>query len=256
MRDVIATIEEIEAHAVPRRVGAWAIDGVLGEGGMGVVYRATRADGVFEREVALKRLGPGIGPDLARRLGVERQALARLEHDGIAGLYDSGVDDEGAPFLVMERVDGEPITSHADRAGLDVPARMRLFISVCEAVAYAHQHLVVHRDLKPSNVFFTPEGRPKLLDFGVAKLLDPSGTEENDFTLAGSMTPGYAAPEQIRGETVTTATDVYYLGVLLYELLSGRRPRPSPRETIPARSEAISTRLSRRRWRRIQRDAM
>ncbi len=221
----VAGDEQIPARALPSRIGAWEVRGVLGEGGMGVVYRARRADGVFDREVALKRLRAGQDPDLARRLDAERRTLARLEHDGIARLYDGGVDADGAPFLVMECIDGEPITAYADHAGLGVPARVALFVRVCEAVAYAHRHLVVHRDLKPSNVFVTPEGAPKLLDFGVAKLLDEvEDGAETRFTLPGAMTPAYAAPEQVRGETVTTATDVYALGVLLYELLAGTRP--------------------------------
>ena len=217
----VAGEERLGAPAVPRRIGAWAIRGLLGEGGMGVVYRATRADGAFEREVALKRLRPGPGTHLdAARLDAERRTLARLEHDGIARLYDGGVDDDGAPFLVMERVDGLPLTDFADRAELDVRARVVLFVEVCAAVAYAHRHLVVHRDLKPSNVLVTADGRPKLLDFGVAKLLDADA----EVTQSAAMTPAYAAPEQLTGDAVTTATDVYALGVLLYETLAGRRP--------------------------------
>ncbi len=221
----VADDEVLAAATVPQRIGAWTLGGLLGEGGMGVVYRATRSDGAFEREVALKRLRAGHGPDLARRLDAERRTLARLEHDGIARLYDGGVDAEGTPFLVMERVDGEPITAYANRAGLDVRARVALVRRVCAAVAYAHRHLVVHRDLKPSNVFVTPAGDPKLLDFGVAKLLDADdGGTATLTTLPGALTPAYAAPEQVRSEPVTTATDVYALGVLLYELLAGQRP--------------------------------
>ena len=198
---------------------------------MGVVYRAaapTACSTARSRSSAPRRQDP----DLARRLDAERRTLARLEHDGIARLYDGGVDDDGAPFLVMEIVDGEPITAYADRAGLDSAARVALFVRVCEAVAYAHRHLVVHRDLKPSNVFVTPDGSPKLLDFGVAKLLDDDERRtETRVTLPGAMTPAYAAPEQVRGEAVTTATDVYALGVLLYELLAGQRPYDSSGQT-------------------------
>ncbi len=219
----VAEAEQMEGTAVPRRIGAWQVGGVLGEGGMGVVYRASRADGLFDRAVALKRLRPGLGSHLAGRFDAERRTLARLEHDGIARLYDGGVDAEGVPFLVMELVDGEPLTTYADRAGLDVAARVRLFVEVCRAVAYAHRHLVVHRDLKPSNVLVTPDGRPKLLDFGIAKLLDADGTDAL-LSVAAVMTPAYAAPEQILGQPLTTATDVYALGVVLHELLAGQRP--------------------------------
>ncbi len=216
----------------PERVGPWRVTGVLGEGGMGVVYAAERADGAYERAVALKRLHPSVGADLGARLAAERHALARLEHPGIARLYDAGVDDAGAPYLVMERVDGQPLTAYADAAGLDARARVALFADVCDAVAYAHTRLVVHRDLKPSNVFVAPDGpdgRPsvRLLDFGIAKLLGTDVPDSLAATLTrtqAAMTPSYAAPEQITHGEVTTATDVYALGVMLYELLAGQRP--------------------------------
>ena len=206
------------------RIGAYRVTGVLGEGGMGTVYRAERADGAFERTVALKVLRAGRGD--VRRFFAERRALARLDHPGIARLYGGGVAPDGRPYFVMERVEGEPLTAYAARRGLGLEARLALFGQVCDAVAYAHRSLVVHRDLKPSNVFVTEtaEGpRVKLLDFGIAKLLDEA---EAELTLSGvaPRTPAYAAPEQVRGEPVTTATDVYALGVLLYELLTGRRP--------------------------------
>ena len=223
-----------DADVLPDRVGPWRVTGLLGEGGMGVVYRAERADGLFEREVALKRIRPGLGQQLARRLDAERRLLARLEHDGIARLYDGGVADDGTPYVVMELADGTPITDHAAVAGLDTSARVALFVKVCEAVAYAHQRLVVHRDLKPSNVFVVQDGAGgatvKLLDFGIATLLvDAGGSDAGSFadTLTrtqAAMTPSYAAPEQVRRGDVTTATDVYALGVMLYELLAGRRP--------------------------------
>jgi len=214
---------------VPERVGPWRVTGVLGEGGMGVVYAAERADGAYERQVALKRLHPSLGADLAERLAAERHALARLEHPGIARLYDAGVDDAGAPYLVMERVDGAPLTTYADGAGLDARARAALFADVCDAVAYAHGRLVVHRDLKPSNVFVAPGEPPsvRLLDFGIAKLLGTDVPDSLAATLTrtqAAMTPSYAAPEQITRGEVTTATDVYALGVMLYELLAGTRP--------------------------------
>ncbi len=216
-----------------QRVGPWRLVDRLGEGGMGTVWRAERADGTYDRAVALKLLrtdggSSGGGSDaLAVRLAAERQILARLEHPRIARLYDGGVTDDGRPYLVLERVDGQPITAHADARGLGVPERLRLFLQVCDAVAYAHQNLVVHRDLKPSNVFVTDAGEVKLLDFGIAKLLEDPGVLGGDDALTRSqiaLTPSYAAPEQLRRAPVTTATDVYALGVMLYELLSGARP--------------------------------
>ena len=223
---------EAAGDGVPSEpVGPWKLTGRLGEGGMGVVYRAARADGLFERDVALKRLHPALGRALAGRLEAERHTLARLEHDGIARLYDGGVDADGAPYLVMELVEGGPITDYADAAGLSVTDRVALFVRVCDAVAYAHRHLVVHRDLKPSNVFVAAgEGAPrvKLLDFGIAKLLgEAAGGDADGETLTrtqAAMTPSYAAPEQLLRGEVTTATDVYALGVMLYELLAGARP--------------------------------
>ena len=231
----------VQTGAMPDTVGPWRITGLLGEGGMGVVYRAERDDGLFERAVALKQIRPGLGRALAGRLDAERHVLARLEHDGIARLYDGGVGADGTPYVVMELADGAPITEHADAAGLNVEARVRLFVRVCQAVAYAHQRLVVHRDLKPSNVFVTPDGRPKLLDFGIAKLL---GDAPGD-SLAGALTrtqaaltPSYAAPEQLTRGEVTTATDVYALGVMLYEVLAGQRPY-SLADTTAAEAERI-----------------
>ncbi len=211
-------------------VGPWRLTDLLGEGGMGVVYRAERADGLFERAVALKRLRSGPGRrQLAARLRAERQTLARLEHPGIARLYDGGLAEDGTPYLVMELVDGEPITAWAARRDLSVEARVQLVLRVCEAAAYAHRRLVVHRDLKPSNVLVTDDGTPKLLDFGIAKLLNPDspgGLDAADAmqTMGAAMTRAYAAPEQLTGAEITTATDVYALGVVLYELLAGRRP--------------------------------
>ncbi len=213
-----------------RMVGPWRLAERLGAGGMGTVYRAERADGTYERTVAVKLLRPGNDIEaLAGRLRAERRLLARLEHPLIARLYDGGVTEDGLPYLAMELVHGEPVTAYAEARGLGVEARLRLFRQVCEAVAYAHRALVVHRDLKPSNVLVTEEdGRPnvKLLDFGIAKLLDARGEDTSrDFTpTTAALTPAYAAPEQVRGRPATTATDVYSLGVLLYELLVGQRP--------------------------------
>lgn len=217
----------VHAHRTPAQIGLYEIIDELGEGGMGIVYRARRADGLVAREVALKRLHPALGRTLAGRLDAERETLARLEHEGVARLYDAGIDDDGAPFIVMECVEGVPITAYANTNELGVTARIELFVQVCEAVTYAHQNLIVHRDLKPSNVFVTEAGRIKLLDFGIAKWIGEVDPTLPLLTHTGhALTPSYAAPEQVRPSIgpVTTATDVYALGVMLYELLSGKRP--------------------------------
>ncbi|MDX1546008.1 MAG: serine/threonine-protein kinase, partial [Rhodothermales bacterium] len=213
------------APSVPERVGPYRVLGEVGRGGMSVVYRAGRADGQFEQEVALKFIRRGVdGSEQVRRFLAERQILASLNHPHIARLYDGGVLDDGRPYFVMEFVDGRPIDRYCDAARLRLDARLRLVLTVLDAVAYAHRNLVVHRDLKPSNILVTAEGVPKLLDFGIAKLLDDDA--ESTLTQTGSrwMTPEYAAPEQVRGERVTTATDVYQLGVMLYRLCTGHRP--------------------------------
>jgi eukaryotic-like serine/threonine-protein kinase len=205
------------------RLGPWEIEGLVGLGGMGEVYRGRRADGAYDLRVAIKlvRGGPATA-DLLRRSRVERQVLARLEHPNIATLLDGGVTPEGLPYLVMQYVDGLPITVHADRHHLDLRARLRLFLIVCDGVRFAHTNLVVHRDLKPANILVTEEGAVRLLDFGIAKLLDaPGDAATGDLLL---LTPEHAAPEQFRGGPITTATDVYALGVLLYQLLAGVRP--------------------------------
>ncbi len=213
------------------RLGPYRIAGTLGAGGMGTVYRAERADGQFERTVALKVVRHA-SPDLARRFALEQRVLARLEHPHIARLYDAGVaHDEtlgDTPYLAMERVEGEPITDYAERHALGIRQRVGLLVQVCEAVAYAHGRLVLHRDLKPSNVLVEgPPSAPRavVLDFGIARLL---GEADAALTQAGgaALTPEYAAPEQVAGGEVTTATDVFGLGVLLFETLTGERPRP------------------------------
>ncbi|GAB5534464.1 MAG: hypothetical protein Rubg2KO_07130 [Rubricoccaceae bacterium] len=208
---------------VGSRIGPWAVAERIGEGGMGAVYRAMRADGAYDRTVALKLLRPG--PDaigLAERLRAERQILAGLEHPNIARLYDGGVTAQGLPYLALEFVDGLPLTRYAETHQLDVRARLALALQVCDAVAYAHRHLIVHRDLKPSNILVTPEGSARLLDFGIATFLSTDDLKTR--TGLRALTPAYAAPEQVQGAAVTTATDVYALGVLLYELLAGTRP--------------------------------
>jgi serine/threonine-protein kinase len=208
-------------------IGVYEIIRELGSGGMAVVYQARRADGQYEQEVALKILKEGRNSeDMTLRFHQERQILASLNHSGIARLIDGGVTRDGRPVIVMEQVDGEPIDAYCDRHRLTVEARLQLFVEVVRAVHYAHQNLVVHRDLKPSNILVTSTGQVKLLDFGIAKLLD----HEARSTLAPEtrssvrvLTPEYASPEQVRGSPITTASDIYQLGLLLYELLSGSR---------------------------------
>ncbi len=204
------------------RVGAYRILAFLGRGGMGEVYRAERADGQFEQQVALKLIRREAVAHLGR-FQAERQILARLEHPGIARLLDGGMSEDGRPFMVVELVDGSPITEWCREHGCDLPRRLQLFTAICDAVAYAHRNLVVHRDLKPSNLLVRADGSIKLLDFGVARLLDPDRTDE---TRNAPLTPAYAAPEQLTQGVITTATDIYALGVLLFELLTGSKPWP------------------------------
>jgi serine/threonine-protein kinase len=218
-----------EADLPPGQViGNYRVQRLLGRGGMGAVYLAERADGQYQQLVALKIVARGVVHDrIAGRFRSERQILARLNHPNIARLLDGGRTAEGAPYLVMEHVEGLRVDEYCERHELDVRARLRLFQLVCAAVHYAHQNLVVHRDLKPSNILVTHDGVPKLLDFGIAKLLDP---DHSPVTRALTrvrdrvLTPEYASPEQVRGEAVGTASDVYGLGALLYELLTRRRP--------------------------------
>jgi eukaryotic-like serine/threonine-protein kinase len=210
------------------RLGAWALEGLLGEGGMGQVWRARRADGLYAAQAAVKLLRSDLGSEeLRARFARERRLLARLQHPGIAQLLDAGVDATHGAFLVLEYVEGETLTQHVRERQLGVTQRVALLIEIAQAVQAAHAQLVVHRDLKPANVLVSPQGRPKLLDFGIATLLDQEGTEQTQITrLAGArMTPAYAAPEQIAGEPVSTAVDGYALGVMLFELLTGFPPQ-------------------------------
>ena len=209
------------------RIGPYRVVREIGRGGMGIVYLAERADGEFEQRVALKLVRRGLDEEEVARFRRERQILARLDHPAIARLFDGGVHSDGRPYFAMELVEGEPITAFCDARRLPIDERLRLLRRVCEAVQYAHGNLVVHRDLKPTNILVSPDGVLKLLDFGIAKLLsDASGADLPELTRAGMrfLTPAYAAPEQLRGEAVSTATDVYALGVILFELLAGRRP--------------------------------
>jgi eukaryotic-like serine/threonine-protein kinase len=216
-----------EGELSGKRIGAYQLLRPVGEGGMGKVYLAARADDLYRKEVAIKTVQGGLGQNRAMllRFRSERQILANLDHPNIARLLDGGVTDEGLPYLVMEYVNGIRVDEYCRINQLGTEQRLQLFCTVCAAVEYAHKNLVVHRDLKPANILVTTEGVPKLLDFGIAKLLDPeSGDLAPTRTTERMMTPEYASPEQIRGERVTTSTDVYALGVLLYELLTGTRP--------------------------------
>jgi eukaryotic-like serine/threonine-protein kinase len=217
-----------DAQEIGRIVGRHRLVEVLGRGGTGTVYRAVRVDGDFDQHVAIKILRRGLDTDdVLARFRAERRILASLSHPHIGQLHDGGATEDGRPYLVMELVEGQPITEYCDSRRLDVDARLRLFAQVARAVQYAHRNLVVHRDLKPSNILVTQDGTPKLLDFGIAKLLDDAADAVDAVhTRTGlrPMTPAYASPEQIAGDPITTASDVYQLGLLLYEMLAGRRP--------------------------------
>ncbi|MBI1760014.1 MAG: serine/threonine protein kinase [Acidobacteria bacterium] len=211
-----------------QRIGAYQIIRELGHGGMGAVYLAERADAQFRQRVALKLIRRGLEHgEVLRRFRYERQILAGLQHPNIARLLDGGATEDGTPYFALEYVEGEPLDEYCRVHKLTVPQRLELFRTVCAAVHYAHQNLVIHRDLKPGNILISHDGTPKLLDFGIAKLLNPTQFDLTDAQTQASvrpMTPAYASPEQVRGRAVTTASDVYSLGVLLYELLTGRRP--------------------------------
>ncbi len=211
------------------RIGPYEIDRRLGAGGMGTVYLAERVDGQVRTNVAVKIVKRGMDTEqILLRFANERQALAELHHPNIASFLDAGVTDDGLPYIIMEYIDGVRIDRHCALHRLDVRARLRLFLQVCESVSHAHRNLFIHRDLKPSNILITDEGEPKLLDFGLAKVLTPGvhdQTRRMTSTEQRFLTPDYASPEQILGEHMTTTSDVYSLGVLLYKLLTGRPPR-------------------------------
>jgi serine/threonine protein kinase/tetratricopeptide (TPR) repeat protein len=240
----------LEPLTVGERVGAYRILQEIGRGGMGSVYLAARADEAFEKRVAIKVIRRGMDTEeVVRRFRSERQILANLDHPNIAKLLDGGATEDGRPYFVMEHIEGRSIDEYCKAESLPLRKRLDLFLSICSAVQLAHQNLIVHRDLKPGNILVTADGTPKLLDFGIAKLLDPA---EAPMTRLGTrpMTPEYASPEQLNGALVTTASDVYSLGVLLYVLLTGRSPyRPSPadrealaraiREEIPPKPSSI-----------------
>lgn len=246
-RDVLAAFSsgdgpgELEALAPGELVGRYRVVQRIGRGGMATVYEAERADGAYEQRVALKVLRKGLDTeDLVRRFLAERQILSKLAHPNIARLLDGGSTDTGRPYLVMELVPGQPITTWADQHSLGTEARLRLFLDVAEAVQAAHRQMVVHRDIKPSNVLVDQDGRVKLLDFGIAKLLDRDDALSDVRTSA--LTPEYASPEQLDGNPITTGTDVFQLGLLLRELLTGVPPRAggSPTDPISRPSRAVS----------------
>jgi eukaryotic-like serine/threonine-protein kinase len=225
---------------IGKQFGNYRIEREIGRGGMGAVYLAARAEGGFEQRAAIKIIRIGFDTaDLRRRFRHERQILSGLEHANIARLLDGGATEDGLPFLVMEYVEGLPLNNYCAAKNLGLSDRLKLFLKICGAVGYAHQHLVVHRDLKPSNIFVTPEGEPKLLDFGIAKLLDNSEDSAVTQTHFRAFTPDYASPEQKRGEKVTTTSDIYSLGKILSELILLTRTtdssfRQSERDTSPA----------------------
>jgi eukaryotic-like serine/threonine-protein kinase len=230
------------------RIGPYRLLREVGRGGMGTVYLAERADAEFEKRVALKLVRRGMDTDdVLLRFRHERQILASLEHPYIARLYDGGAAPDGRPYLVMEYIEGEQITRYAEQHKLGISERLRVFTAVCGAVAFAHRNLIVHRDIKPSNILIARDGTPKLLDFGIARLLDPAAPEALPLTRTGLrlLTPEYAAPEQRLGRPATTATDVYALGLVLYELLSGTRPDPQDiqRPSSAAGQEGMRRRL-------------
>jgi non-specific serine/threonine protein kinase/serine/threonine-protein kinase len=241
-----AGVGRMAAAALPAgdHIGPYRVVRELGRGGMGTVYLAERADAQFDMRVAIKLIKRGMDSDaVLERFRHERQILAGLDHPNIARLLDGGTTADGLPYFVMEYVDGQPIDEYSRARQLTIGQRLQLFRQVCAAVSYAHQHLVVHRDIKPSNILVTSDGVPKLLDFGIAKLLEAGGSDVTLVTDVGSraMTPQYASPEQLRGDRVTTVADVYALGVLLYELLAGARPYDVSGKSADAAQEIIET---------------
>jgi serine/threonine protein kinase len=240
-RQPLSTIQGTDDPMVGRHLGVYKLGRRIGQGGMAAVFLAVRADGEFRQQVAIKLLLPGLDShEVVRRLRTERQTLAGLDHPNIVKLLDGGSTLEGLPYLVMDYVEGSPIDEYCDSYKLSIEQRLRLFGKVCEAVQHAHQRLIIHRDLKPGNILVTAEGVPKLLDFGIAKVLEPT-TGPPALTQTGTrcMTPAYASPEQVRGKSVTAATDIYSLGVVLYELLTGHRPYRLKERTASEMERAI-----------------
>jgi eukaryotic-like serine/threonine-protein kinase len=247
LADLPDLMRPVSATRIGSRVGAYDILDEVGHGGMGQVYRAVRVDGEFEHQVAVKVVRGGFDDRLiVERFRHERQILAGLNHPNIARLLDGGTTSDGVPYLVMELVDGTPIDQYCEAHGLSITERLELFRSVCAAVQYAHQRLVIHRDLKPGNILVSRDGTPKLLDFGIAKIVNPAAGPE--VTLLNPLTPEYASPEQVRGELISTSSDVYSLGVILYRLVSGHSPyrvtTASPSDWARAISESEPVRPS------------
>ena len=258
-------LRQDEARSMPERAGPFRLTGEIGRGGLGVVYAGQREAGDFEQQVAVKLIKRGMDSEnIIRRFEDERRILASLDHPGISRLIDGGMLPDGRPWFAMERIQGQPITEWCRQRELDLNGRIELTEQVCQAVQFAHARLIVHRDLKPANVLVTDDGSVKLLDFGIAKLMD-ADADDGAETMAGLriMTRDYAAPEQLRGEPVSVATDIHALGVMLYELLTGQHPfrradqtteeltaaicdhepaRPSSRENAAKRGPGLSSR--------------
>ncbi len=238
-------VQPVDDHAIAHpgdHVGPYRLIREIGRGGMGAVWLAERADGAFKRQVALKLPRLTWAAGLAKRMARERDIVAMLEHPNIARLYDAGADDQGRPYIALEHIDGVPIDQWCQDKSLTVLDKLQLVVQVARAVAYAHGRLVVHRDLKPSNILVTADGQARLLDFGIARLLrqDDVGVDEAPtLELGRVLTPHYAAPEQLEGKPVTVASDIYSLGVLAYQLLTGVLPHQPKRRTLGAIEEAI-----------------
>lgn len=217
---------------MPAKIGPYAVQKLIGSGGMGAVYLAYRADKSYNKQVAIKVIHRGMETDrILQRFRRERQIIASLDHPNIARLLDGGATEDGRPYIVMEYVEGMPITHYCDQRRLTTEQRLAIFLQVCDAIQYAHQNLIIHRDIKPGNILVRADNAVKLLDFGIAKLMNPdlaAAPSEKTATSMRLMTPQYASPEQVRGESVTTASDVYLLGIVLYELLTGHRPYDVP----------------------------
>jgi eukaryotic-like serine/threonine-protein kinase len=215
----------VDDKRIGQKIGNYKIIREIGHGGMGAVYFATRTDGEFEQQVAVKVIRQTFADkELLRRFKDERQILAKLQHSNIASLIDGGVSVDGQPFLAMEFIDGISITDYCQANNLSLKERLKLFLKVCKGVGYAHRNLIVHRDIKPSNILVNKENEPKLLDFGLAKLTVDNADSSQTKTAFRALTPAYASPEQLKGETITTASDIYSLGICLYEVLTGTRP--------------------------------
>ena len=237
-------IDELEDPMIGNDIGSYTIESLAGMGGSGAVYAGHRNDNLFVKKVAIKILKYGISSDyLLKRFQIERQTLANLQHNNITRLIDGGRTETGLPYLIMEFVDGTPITKYCQTNNLSVPEKIKLFRQVCDAVQYAHQSLIVHRDIKPGNILVTKEGVPKLMDFGIAKIIDDELSDTAaGLTMTGMwhLTPEYASPEQVNGEPITTASDIFSLGVLFYEILTGGQPIKIESYSPSAISKAIA----------------